>query len=200
MSSSANTSGSTRERIVAAAIELFAHGGYEGTSVLSIAQKVGISDAGVLYHFSTKRELFLAVVDVFVVVQAEQFSTLIAPGGLQAIDNLRAWGGVMELRPDLLALQIVLNAEAITPLAELHGYWAERHRALLDLIAGLFRQGVERGDIRPDIDPDYEASAMAAHLDGARLQWFYSDGSASIATSFDTYVTLLLRRIAVSPR
>ncbi len=55
----------TRDLVVAAAIELFARGGYDGTSVKASAEKVGISDAGVLYHFSTKRDLFVAVVDVF---------------------------------------------------------------------------------------------------------------------------------------
>ncbi|MBI5087363.1 MAG: helix-turn-helix transcriptional regulator [Actinobacteria bacterium] len=48
---------------------MFARGGYVGTSVLAIADRAGISDAGVLYHFSTKRELFVAVVDVFTELQ-----------------------------------------------------------------------------------------------------------------------------------
>ena len=38
----------TRDLVVAAAIELFARGGYDGTSVKASAEKVGISDAGVL--------------------------------------------------------------------------------------------------------------------------------------------------------
>lgn len=191
---------STRERIVAAAIELFARGGYGGTSVLSIAERVGISDAGVLYHFATKRDLFLAVVDVFVAAQADEFAALIEPGGLVAIGNLRRWGTVMEERPDLLALQVVLNAEAIAPGADLHDYWAGRHAGLLGLLAGLFRQGIDRGEIRDDVDAVYEASALTAHLDGARLQWFYSGREMSIAHSFDTYVAQLIDRIAVTRR
>lgn len=191
---------STRQRIVDVAIELFARGGYEGTSVLSIAERVGISDAGVLYHFSTKRELFLAVVDVFAAAQADEFATLIEPGGLRAIDNLRAWGAVMEQRPELLALQIVLNAEAINPDADLHDYWAGRHQGLLELVVGLFTQGVERGEIRRDVDSEYEASALTAHLDGARLQWFYSGRRMSIATSVDTYVSQLVDRVRVRRR
>jgi hypothetical protein len=106
----------------------------------------------------------------------------------------------MERRPDLLAVQIVLSAEAIAPEAELHPYWASRHAALLELLAGLFREAIEREEVRADIDPMYEASALCAHLDGVRLQWFYSGGQASIARSFETYVALLADRIAIAGR
>jgi AcrR family transcriptional regulator len=165
--------------------------------VLAIADRAGISDAGVLYHFSTKRELFVAVVDVFTELQADTFRELSEPGGFAAIRNLAGWGAVMEARPDLLAVQIVLSAEAIAPDAELHAYWASRHTALLELLAGLFREAIKRGEVRPDIDPEFEASALCAHLDGARLQWFYSDQRASVARSFEKYVALLADRIAM---
>lgn len=189
--------GGTRMRIIDAAIELFGRHGYEGTSVMSIADRVGISDAGVLYHFSTKHDLFVAVLDEFTTAQADTFRDLVQPGGLEAISNLRVWGQVMESRPELLALQTVLNAESIAPDTELHSYWASRHTALLELLANLFRQAVDRGQVRADIDPYWEASALAAHLDGARLQWFYSERQLSIADSFDRYVSLLLDRIAI---
>jgi AcrR family transcriptional regulator len=198
--SRATTAAGTRARIVDSAIELFARGGYAGTSVLAIAERAGISDAGVLYHFATKRDLFVAVVDVFTELQADTFRELLAPGGFVAIQNLAGWGAVMEARPDLLAVQIVLSAEAIAPGAELHTYWASRHTALLELLAGLFREGIERGQVRADIDPVFEASALCAHLDGARLQWFYSGQRASIARSFETYVALLADRIALADR
>lgn len=187
----------TRGRIVAAAIDLFGRNGYAGTSIVAIAEQVGITDAGVLYHFPTKLDLFTAVVDEFTRVQAERFRALLAPGGLGAISNLRVWGEAMEARPDLLAAQTALSAEAIAPGAELHAYWASRHGALLELIARLFVDAVERGEVRSDVDPRYEASALAAQLDGLRLQWFYSDGAVSIATAFDTYVSQLVARIAL---
>jgi AcrR family transcriptional regulator len=187
----------TAEQIVDAAVQLFSRRGFEGTSVAAIGERAGLTDAGVLYHFGTKMCLFDAVVQRFAGLQAETFRSMVAPGGLAAIKNLAGWGAVMEAHPDLLSLQIVLNAEAIAPDAELHGYWASRHSALLGLLAEIFRVGMRRKEIRSDIDPDYEAHALTAHLDGARLQWFYSDGEISIATSFETYVGQLVDRIAI---
>ena len=53
-----------REEIVALAIEQFALGGYRGTSTDAIAREAGISQPYLFRLFKTKRELFLACLDV----------------------------------------------------------------------------------------------------------------------------------------
>ena len=53
-----------REEIVALAIEQFAVGGYRGTSTEAIARDAGISQPYLFRLFNTKRELFLACLDV----------------------------------------------------------------------------------------------------------------------------------------
>lgn len=47
-----------RERILAAAAELFVRNGYAGTSVREIALALGISNPSLYHHFSSKDELF----------------------------------------------------------------------------------------------------------------------------------------------
>ena len=54
-----------REEIIAIAIRQFAVGGYNGTSTEAIAREAGISQPYLFRLFKTKRELFLACVDVF---------------------------------------------------------------------------------------------------------------------------------------
>src|SRR5688572_368004 len=51
----------TREEILAVALELFARKGYDRTSVREIARLTGLSQAGLMHHFSTKEELFTEV-------------------------------------------------------------------------------------------------------------------------------------------
>lgn len=53
------TSTGTRERILAAARDLFATYGYQRTSLRQIAERLGITKAAVLYHFPSK-DLILA--------------------------------------------------------------------------------------------------------------------------------------------
>ncbi|MGE5597577.1 MAG: TetR/AcrR family transcriptional regulator [Hyphomicrobiales bacterium] len=48
-------------KIVRTARELFARQGYERTTVKQIAERCGLTDAAILYHFKSKRSLFDAV-------------------------------------------------------------------------------------------------------------------------------------------
>lgn len=59
--SRAQTAFQTRERILAAARELFAEHGYAGTSIRMIARSLGITDPAVHYHFPSKQSLWSAL-------------------------------------------------------------------------------------------------------------------------------------------
>ncbi|MEC3916796.1 helix-turn-helix domain-containing protein [Nocardia sp. CDC160] len=52
-----------RERILQAALELFSERSYGGTSLAAIAKRVGLSQPGLLHHFSDKRSLLIAVLE-----------------------------------------------------------------------------------------------------------------------------------------
>ena len=60
----------TRERLLCAAMEIFATQGYEGASPRDICRAAGISNASIHYHFGDKaaiyRELFVRLMDEFV--------------------------------------------------------------------------------------------------------------------------------------
>lgn len=48
----------TQERLVQAAVELFASRGYEGTSISAIASRAGVSSSAAFWHFGDKEGLF----------------------------------------------------------------------------------------------------------------------------------------------
>lgn len=48
----------TRGRILAAALSMFAEEGFNRTTVRGIANRAGITDAAIYYHFATKEDLF----------------------------------------------------------------------------------------------------------------------------------------------
>ena len=51
----------TRQRVLAAAEELFAKNGFAGTSLGEISERCGISDGLILHHFTSKRNLYRQV-------------------------------------------------------------------------------------------------------------------------------------------
>ncbi len=55
----------TRDRVKAAATELFTERGYDKTSLREIADRVGITKASLYYHYPSKQALLLAIMEPF---------------------------------------------------------------------------------------------------------------------------------------
>ncbi len=55
--------GARREQILAAAYEVAAQEGLEGTTILQVAAVAGLSPGLVMFHFKSKRQLLLALLD-----------------------------------------------------------------------------------------------------------------------------------------
>ena len=54
-----------KERIIAAAFELFLKHGFKGVSLKDIIQSTGLSKGAIYHHFSSKREIYVAAVDEY---------------------------------------------------------------------------------------------------------------------------------------
>ena len=193
--SSAEPPTTRREQILDAAVELFAQTGYRGTSIAAVAEKVGITDAGVLYHFNTKEDLLLGVLGHFDRAVAQTLEEV----GVRGIDLLRVmaeWGAGMEDTPGISSLLIHLSAENLITDSPARRFIQGRYENLLDRLTEAFTLAATSGDLRADLDARFEAAALIAHLDGIRLQWFLLDQSFSMADDVRTYVTATLARLA----
>lgn len=56
-------SSKTRNKILEAAIRLFAENGFNGTTTKQIAEEAGVNEALIFRYFSTKRELYGAIIE-----------------------------------------------------------------------------------------------------------------------------------------
>ncbi|HSL58354.1 MAG TPA: TetR family transcriptional regulator [Acidimicrobiales bacterium] len=186
-----------RAAIVDAAVRLFAERGARGTSIAAVAAAVDLTDAGVLYHFPTKTDLFMAVLEHLQRQQRERFDDATRAGGLDALRALAGWGEVMEANPELVALQAILSAEALAGEPHIRRYFVDLHRGRHDRIATLLRDAVAAGEADPQLDVDAEATALLSHLNGLRLQWLLEDRTLPLADLVRRYVDQLIDRIAV---
>lgn len=189
------TTADRRTTILEAATSLMAEHGSRGTSIAAVADRAGLTDAGVLYHFKTKKDLLLAVVERFD-AQVERSLADDGPSGIELLRATREWGVGMEQVPEIQSLLIVLTAEQLHEDGPARRYLSRRYRRLLRRYATAFAEAAAAGDLRGDLDPDFEASAFIAHLDGIRFQWFLLDRQISMADSVRNYVDTTLRRLA----
>lgn len=184
-----------RSAIIDAAALLFAEQGVAGTSIAAVARQVGITDAGLLYHFPTKEDLVLAVLRGR---DAENADAAFPSRNADPLGALRAageWGKVMEQDEAFTRLHVMLSAEHLVDTSPLHQYFRDRYERVHAEIVGLIGRLQEQGKIRADVDADAEATALLAIQDGARLQWFYSDRQTSIADTVRRYVAQTIDRL-----
>ncbi len=144
----------TQEKILKAALELFAERGYEGTKTQAIAKRAGFTEKTLFKHFPSKQELFTQTV-------YPAFLNLMQPlmfGSLQAIikdeemslrDRLKALFknrlSFMQKHPDqfrLIAQQLLFNPEFRKPFIS---FWQEQ---ILPSMKPLLEQARASGEIR----------------------------------------------------
>lgn len=194
----ARVSTDRRQEILDAASALFAESGSRGTSIAAVAARAGVTDAGVLYHFKTKKELLLAVLERFD-EEVERDMQEAALRGIDLIRAIRGWGYGMEQVPEIQSMHVVLSAEHLHEPGPARDYFQRRYGRLRARYVRAFQAAADAGDLRADLDAEYEASALIAHLDGIRLQWFLLDRTISMDDSVRTYVDNTLDRLATRP-
>jgi AcrR family transcriptional regulator len=85
--SAANTA--VRQRILAAAVDLFAEHGYDATSVSQVINRAGVAKGGFYHHFASKDDLLYAVYGDLIERQLEGMERILAQR-MQPAQTLRA--------------------------------------------------------------------------------------------------------------
>lgn len=140
-----------REQILTAALKEFSHKGFHGGSTVTIARDVQFPHPNLFRVFSTKKGLFLAVLErTFATIERE----MIARGEEAEDDQLWAmangWGVLMESREVMLVL--------------LQGYAACEDPDVRDLMHGWTQDVFERAEALPGVGADLAHDFLAAGM------------------------------------
>lgn len=150
----------TRERIRAVAADLYVTRGYAGFSFGDIAQAIGITRANIHHHFGSKARLMAELIEGFAADAAQRVDGHWAQGDVPFFDRFalqladlrrfyirfnpaegdrNVWSPVSRLRLDLP----VLGEDAAKALLQVS-------RAYDVSLCQAVRQGIARGELRPD--------------------------------------------------
>jgi AcrR family transcriptional regulator len=182
-----------RRAIIDEAIVAIGERGYFGFTIQDLAQRCGLTNGGLLYHFKTKEELFLAVLveyerrtELNLVAVAQQFSDEGREGTSRTI-ALALLRGMVEhsaSEPELMRLFAVVQAEALHRAHPAHDYFSELQGRIM---AGL--GAIVRG-LTPE--PEVAARAIYAMMIGLEYQWLRTDGAFDYLAEWDRAVVKLL--------
>lgn len=161
----------TRDRLLAAALDLFTRNGYDATGVAEICAAAGVSKGAFYHHFPSKQALFLALLEGWV-GELDQFLAAAAAQVDPAPERLAAMAGLFERTFRQTAGQAPLYFEFWRQGARNPEIWAaavEPYRRFRDTFAAVIRAGVAEGSFRP-VDPQLAGQTLVALGVGLILQ------------------------------
>lgn len=168
---SAERSHAQRERIVTAAVQVFAERGYGPTTVDAVCQACGLSKGAVYTYVASKEELFVAASEH---VFARRYATLAGARDAASSDEsldalLRAFAGTLasgERAFLRLWVEGFLLADAIPALGPLKSTYHERFG---DLLVDVLQAAQRDGTLDPSLEARHAADALMALADGLLL-------------------------------
>lgn len=158
-----------REQILDAALDLFARNGYDRTSFREVARATGLSQAGLLHHFSSKEALFVEVLRRRDSRNEERHDA--NRGHPKTVDGLVSIVRHNAEEPGLVRLYVAMSAESTDADSAAREFFVERYRGLVENLAADVRHRQETGELADDLDPEVVASLLIAAADGLQIQW-----------------------------
>ncbi len=171
---SADREAAVRDRIIRAALAVFAEKGYRGATIADVVRRSGLSVGAIYTHFSGKEELFLHSCDHVSGRGMDELATRLASASstaarlrmavalyVESIDEFEGDAGQVAL------LAAWAEAEGEPGVREM---LVRRRERLVGVAHMLIQDGVTAGELPPWLDVDGIARAILAMLDGLLLQ------------------------------
>ena len=161
----------SKQRLVEAALKLFASRGYHNTSIADILRESGYKRGTLYYYFSSKEELGYAAIDEALRRLVEQGAALHFHSNEHPIDRLLK---VIDSLPSFASQgrERASASEIAIQMASAHGGFRKRLGARLEAMSeqvdAMVRKGMADGQIADSVDPD-QLSHMVTTL-GAGIQ------------------------------
>lgn len=189
--------GDKRDRILKAAVKVFARTGFHATRVSEVAKAAGVADGTIYLYFKSKEELLVSLfedrVEKLLVHLAEQLpKEPNAPARLRSIIDMQL--GLLEGERELAEVITVILRQSTRLMKELA---APHFLAYLDAIANVIADGQATGEFRRDVSPHVAARAIFGALDGITLTWALGKAEqGALARAASQLTDILLRGLA----
>ena len=187
----------TRERILAAALDLLAEGGYASAGVQAVAARANVATGSVYRHFASKDELFTEVFRRAATRELAAVEAAAADDGRPVAERTAAGAEAFARR----ALAEPTRAYAL--LAEPVDAAVDEQRLVFrrgyrDVFARTLEQGIERGELEPH-DTETVAAALVGALGEALVGPLSTRATNGHEALVATLVNLTTRALPSSP-
>ncbi|MFD0150980.1 TetR/AcrR family transcriptional regulator [Streptomyces sp. NPDC055721] len=175
-----------RAEILRASLEVIAERGYRGATLGSVAERVGLTQQGLLHYFPTKEALLIAVLE-----ERDRWDT---SGGRDRenwrLDLLESLVEYNAMRPGIVQTFSALLGESVTDEHPAREFFTERYGQVRSSMANVLR--MEFGERLPSgLTPERAAPILTAVLDGLQYQWLLDPSAVDMPDAFRDFLRLL---------
>ena len=185
-----------RERILRAAVEVFARTGYFTARVSDVAKAAGVADGTIYLYFEGKEDLLISIF-------REQSGAFLA-GLRRELDEVA--DGEEKIRRIVeyhfrtvgadRSLAVVLQVELRQSLKFISLFSQEELGEYLQVITEVLEEGVRNGEFRPITHPQMVANALFGMLDEMMTTWILSEKAEPPIRYSETIAQLILRGVS----
>jgi AcrR family transcriptional regulator len=182
-------------RILEAALELFGGNGFEVTTVSSICEAAGVSEATLYEYFESKEQVLFAIAELYTRREVERLQHLEhyvhdPRERLRAI--IQAYLEFYESNP-LYTSVALLTLKANRKFTASAAY--EAVRAAARPIVTAFEQGVGAGLFRSDLETGLARNMLLGFIEHLTIQWIVTGRPEGISQYRDTIHQMVMRAI-----
>jgi AcrR family transcriptional regulator len=159
-----------RREIIAAAVQVFSESGYRDGSLRDVADRAGITHAGIRHHFPTKVDLLEAVLDW----RDRDALARAGQGSPRGRAVLHAWVGAVvqnTATPALVDLEITLGAEATSSDHPAHEYFTQHYESGEKILRRAYEAIEADGELADGFTPQAAARMVLAMTIGVQALW-----------------------------
>lgn len=182
-----------REQILEAARLAFVETGYIPTRMEDIARRAGLSKGGVYFHFSSKRELFDALVQQEYDQSMEYLEAVRSREGTvqEKLEDLgRFYPLYFAAHPEAARFFVVMSEVAMRDV-EIRDRLSKMHHAYIRVLSAVLEGGIASGELRP-FNTLAVATLLKSMMDG--LEGSFALGfPAAIDDLLSSGISILIR-------
>lgn len=191
--------GDTRSRLLEAAYHTLCDHGYAEFSLRKVAEEAGMSRGLVHYHFDSKTDLLISMLEYLVGQFEAHFEATRDAPPVDRLDDVLEW---VAFGPDLFGrtgddyFMAIFELRAQAPYHEpIRDRLTRNYETVRDRIASIIQTGIDEEEVMP-VDPVKTATFVVVAIDGARNTDLTMDTEETVDATLsmiDTYLFDALR-------
>ncbi|QKT14184.1 helix-turn-helix transcriptional regulator [Rhodococcus sp. W8901] len=166
---------------------VIAERGYRATTLAAVAERVGLTQPGLLHYFPSKEHLLVGVLEARDRWDVAAFLAGATDARLSHLEQVVEFNAE---RPGVVQTFTALAAESAIGQHPAREFFTERYAGAREVFAELLRR--EFGDRLPGgLTPEQASPLLIAVLDGMQIQWLLAPEDVDMPAAFRNFVALL---------